>query len=440
MQDKKCLPNDRNKAIKFSDGVLMGSWISTNKPKLEEMSKDNEKAKAIVNELNRRKGLSFEEKLEETYEYLQENRCLPSKMNKTIKFSDGTLIGSWISTNKSKLEEMSKDNEKVKALVNELNRRKGLSFEERLEETYEYLQKHESLPSFGDNKIKFSDETIMWHWLNNQKNEIEEMGQNNEKARVIINELNSRKGLSFEGKLEEAYNYLQKNGSLPSQDYKTIKFSDGVLMGSWVGLNRNKLKLAEMSKDNEQARELLYYLDNKNDFAFQKKINEAYNYLQEYGILPSKNTSEVYFSDGKVMNTWIYDKINRSKLENISGDNEKARIILYYVEHRTEILFQKKLNEIYEYVTKTGDVPTQKNKNICFNIDNKPMGKWFDRNKQKIHELYLSGDEFAVKFVNAVLEIKPKYFDRVKKVIEAKEEFEKGKKSKKEVINGRSIQ
>ena len=65
------------------------------------------------------------------------------------------------------------------------------------------------------------------------------------------------------------------------------------------------------------------------------------------------------------------------------------------------------------------------------------MGSWLSTNKQKIYELYLNDDDVVVKFVNAVLELKPKYFDKVKDVIMAKKEFEKG--SEKEVSNGPKI-
>ena len=146
-------------------------------------------------------GLSFEEKLNEVYEYLQENKCLPMKKEKTIKFSDGVLMGSWLVDNRLKLEEMSQNNEKALAIVDELKRRKGLSFEEKLLEAYKYLQENKYLPNQIDKTIKFSDGSFMGLWLYVNKVKLEEMSQNDEQVRVIINELNSQKGLSFEKKV-----------------------------------------------------------------------------------------------------------------------------------------------------------------------------------------------------------------------------------------------
>ena len=194
--------------------------------------------------------------------------------------------------------------------------------------------------------------------------------------------------------------------------------------------------MKKLSQSNGKARFIIDYLDNKKDFLFQRKLDEVYDYMRKYGILPSKNDKDVYFSDGKLMGTWLYNKSNNLKISKIAENDEKAKLILYYREHRDEIIFQKKLNEMFNYIVKYGAIPIQKNKSV-FSVDDTFMGKWLYRNKQKIYELYLKGDELALKFVSAVLEINPNYFDSVKKVIEAKCEFEKG--NEKEASNGPKI-
>ena len=435
LQENKYLPNQIDKTIKFSDGSFMGLWLYVNKVKLEEMSQNDEQVRVIINELNSQKGLSFEKKLEEVYDYLLEYGELPNLGDKQIKFNDGVLISSWLSNNKLKLEEMSQNDEQARAIINELKRRRGLSFEEKLLEAYKYLQENKCLPNINDKTIKFSDGPFMGVWLYVNKVKLEDMSQNDERARVIINELNSQRSLSFEEKLNEVYGYLQENKCLPNQRDKTIKFSDGSFMGSW--LKSNKLKLEEMSQKDEQVQVIINELKNLNGLSFEEKLDEVYGYLQENKCLPSQKDKTIKFSDGKFMGNWLFD--NKSKLEGMSQNNEKVRAIINELKRRKGLSFEEKLEETYEYLQKNNNLPNSRDKIIKFS-DGSVMSIWINNNKQKIYKLHLDGDELIVKFVNAVLEIRPKYFDSVKKVIEVKKEFEKSKESKKEANNGRGIQ
>ena len=305
----------------------------------------------------------------------------------------------------------------------------------KLEEVYDYLLEYGELPNLGDKQIKFNDGVLISSWLSNNKLKLEEMSQNDEQARAIINELKRRRGLSFEEKLLEAYKYLQENKCLPNQRDKTIKFSDGSFMGSW--LNSNKLKLEEMSQKDEQVQVIINELKNLNGLSFEEKLDEVYGYLQENKCLPSQKDKTIKFSDGKFMGNWLFD--NKSKLEGMSQNNEKVRAIINELKRRKGLSFEEKLEETYEYLQKNNNLPNSRDKIIKFS-DGSVMSIWINNNKQKIYKLHLDGDELIVKFVNAVLEIRPKYFDSVKKVIEVKKEFEKSKESKKEANNGRGIQ
>ena len=178
------MPVKSDTQVQFSDNVLMGSWLDRNKEKLEELSQTNDIAKAIINELNRRQRLGFEEKIEKAYKYLQETGKLPFLTDSTIKFSDGVLIGGWLFDNKNKIEELSQTNEQAKAIINELNKRKGLSFEEKLEETYKYLQDMGKIPVWGDKQVQFRDNTLMGNWLNNNKQKIYELYLNDDDVAV----------------------------------------------------------------------------------------------------------------------------------------------------------------------------------------------------------------------------------------------------------------
>ena len=425
LQENKCLPMKKDKTIKFSDGVIMGNWLGLNQSKLKKKSEYNEKALAILNELNNRKGLSFDDKLDETYGYLQKYSVLPMSKNQMIKFSDGVIMSNWLSLNKSKLKKKSEYNEKALAIINELNARKGLSFDRKLEKVYEYLQKHNALPVSRNKTIKFSDGVIMSNWLNSNKSKLEEISKYNKIAQAIINELNSRKGLCFEDKIEEVYEYVQKYNALPMPKDKTIKFSDGVLMGNW--LNKNRLKIAKMSKDDETALVIINKLNSRMGLSFEDKIEEVYEYLRKNKSLPNTNDKQIKFSDGVLMGSWF--TYQRLKLEEASKNNKKAEVIVNELNSRKGLSFEKRLEEVYEYLLDCGNLPVISDKYICFS-DNKSISNWLSRNRQKIYELYLTDDALAVKFVNLVLEIKPKYFDKVKEITATKEEFEKGKKKK----------
>ena len=150
------------------------------------MQEYDERARKIIEELNKRKGLSFEEKLEEVYTYLLKHNELPAKSSKKIKFSDNTIIGSWLIKNRKQLEEMQEYDGRARAIIEELNKRKNLSFEEKLEEVYNYLLKHKELPSTKDTTIKFSDGAKMGVWLIKNKIKIINNYNSNENAKRLV--------------------------------------------------------------------------------------------------------------------------------------------------------------------------------------------------------------------------------------------------------------
>ncbi len=247
-----------------------------------------------------------------------------------------------------------------------------------------------------------------------------------------LNNISGIRGLNFEEKLEEAYKYLQETGKLPLLKDSTIKFSDGVLIGGWLFDNKNKIE--ELSQTNEQARAIINELNMRQGLSFEEKLEEVYKYLQDTGNLPVQRDKQVQFSDNVLMGKWLAR--NKDKLEELSQTNEQARVIINEINKRKGLSFEEKLEETYKYLQDMGKIPVWGDKQVQFR-DNTLMGNWFNNNKQKIYELYLNDDDVAVKFVNVVLELKPKYFDKVKDVIMAKKEFEKG--SEKEVSNGPKI-
>ena len=96
---------------KFSSGYSMRFWLDSNKPKIIEISNENEDALYIVNRFSWI--FLFDQHLKEVTDYLKskegQNITGYSKIKK--KFSSGSDMANWISLNKPKIIEVSNENE-----------------------------------------------------------------------------------------------------------------------------------------------------------------------------------------------------------------------------------------------------------------------------------------------------------------------------------------
>ena len=376
------LPALDNTTVKFSDGTAMGIWLSRNKKNLNNIQRKNNKAEAIIEELNKRKGLSLEEKIEEAYEYFIQNGKLPALDNTTVKFSDGTAMGIWLSRNKENVNSIQRTNNKAKTIIEELNKRKGLSFEGKLDQVYNYLLKHNELPSTNNKIIKFNDGVQIGQWLLRNKKKLEEMQEYDERARKIIEELNNRKGLSLEEKIEEAYEYFIQNGKLPALDNTTVKFSDGTAMGIW--LSRNKENVNSIQRTNNKAKTIIEELNKRKGLSFEGKLDQVYNYLLKHNELPSTNNKIIKFNDGVQIGQWLLR--NKKKLEEMQEYDERARKIIEELNNRKGLNFEEKLEQVYNYLLKRNELPAMTNRIIKFN-DGVQMGQWLNSNKKKLEEM-----------------------------------------------------
>ena len=427
------LPKQIDEKTAFSDGVVIGPWLGRYKNKLIEIQETDERARAIIKQLNEQNGLSFEEKLEEAYTYLLEHGDLPKRKDKKTKFSDGVVIGPWLSRYKNKLIEMQDTDEWARAIIQELIRRKRLSFEERLKEVYTYLLEHGDLPKLNEKTAKFSDDILIISWLSRFENKLIEIQETDERARAIIKHLNEQKRLSFEEKLEEAYTYLLEHGDLPKQKDKKAKFSDGVFIGVW--LSRYKNKLIEMQDTDERARAIIKHLNEQKRLSFEEKLEEAYTYLLEHGDLPNQRDKTAKFSDSSRIGNWLFITARR-KLNKMQETDERTRAIIKQLNKQNGLSFEERLKEVYTYLLEHGDLPKSKDKTVKFS-DERPVITWLYNNKIKLIENYSSNQNIK-KLVDLILEIKPNFFDNVLRTLKAKEEF--GTVSKFEEVKQRIIE
>ena len=191
------LPRVSDKKIKFSDGTLIGNWIYYNNKKMRQLRDFVQKAKTITDYLDfvMSKGIyniKFYSQVLEVFNYLKDNKKLPSYDDVTIRLKNGTLMGEWLICNRKKLQEL--DNECALVISNYLEayRRKSeigrgnlLTVDERITEVYEYLVDNGRLPKYNDETVKFSDSVIMGRWLSRNKKKIKEMVQDNRTMMIV---------------------------------------------------------------------------------------------------------------------------------------------------------------------------------------------------------------------------------------------------------------
>ena len=303
------LKNDLTKNSVFSNGSLMIEFIYENKKRLEQ--ENNDKVKFILNYWNQR-NLSNEDKVKEAYLFLQVNGFLPSKSNRKFSFSDGSYLGYWIYAHYDVIKQM--DDEYSKVIINYICKNK-LTFEDKLDEIYNYLLNYNELPS--DKNVKFSNGQIMMYFLNHNRRKIETL--NDEKSLLIKKYWDGFQKLSFADKVREFYAICLNDVQITSDS----KFSDGVNIKNW--LHDNKRRLKQIDDDNFKNI-LINFFGN----TFEEKVVEAYNYICENESIPFQSNKDIKFSDGSYMGMWFA--------------NNKRKI--YYSDDEMVVLLKNKLLEV----------------------------------------------------------------------------------------------
>ncbi len=303
------LKNNLTKNSVFSNGSLMIEFIYENKKRLEQ--ENNDKVKFILNYWNQR-NLSNEDKVKEAYLFLQVNGFLPSKSNRKFSFSDGSYLGYWIYAHYDEIKQMGDEYSKV--IINYICKTK-LTFEDKLDEIYNYLLNYNELPS--DKNIKFSNGEIMMYFLKHNRKKIESL--NDEKSLLIKKYWEGFQKLSFADKVREFYAICLNDIQITSDS----KFSDGVNIKKW--LHDNKRRLKQIDDDNFKNI-LINFFGN----TFEEKVVEAYNYICENESIPFQSNKDIKFSDGSYMGMWFA--------------NNKRKI--YYSDDEIVVLLKNKLLEV----------------------------------------------------------------------------------------------
>lgn len=196
--------------------------------------------------------------------------------------------------------------------------------------------------------------------------------------------------LGFDERLKELHDYLIANGSLPKWDDKDTKFSDNRIMSNWLTQKRTKI-VQEGLQGNEIAKIISEQFRTNPDEQFLLYLEEALEYCKKHGGFPNFDNTDS-FSTGTIIYSWsktYKDKINVFAVE---GNEVAKKLIVYYAPTLDEA-YELHINEMYEFIKANGSLP-KKSLNLKFS-DGKLMSAWLNKNKKKIAQSGLDGDERA---------------------------------------------
>lgn len=324
-----------------------------------------------------------------------------------------------------------------------MNKAKKITTSEKLFEFLEAMSKNNNKLIGQNSNLKFSDNTNMnQFWNNNRETIIDLIKTNkeyskryNDSCEVLIN-LYSKykkrkikvKTISFEDKLLEFLEAMHKNNDNIILTTSKLKFSDGVFMNQFLKNNREKIYTLITTKNNIFIKKYPKCCENIiNDYMLIKAKSKDISLtdeerLIEYLIAMSKNnnklikqTSNLRFSDGISMRYYwnIYkEKIIKLLSENMDEylkDYKGAckTIIDAYKEYKNYLIkkennlildFNRKLLEYLKAMNKNNNKIINQRSNIKFS-DGTNMGSFFNNNREKIYEkLIKENNKFLKKY------------------------------------------
>ena len=324
-----------------------------------------------------------------------------------------------------------------------MNKAKKITTSEKLFEFLEAMSKNNNKLIGQNSNLKFSDNTNMNQFWNNNRETIidlikinkEYSKRYNDSCEVLIN-LYSKykkrkikvKTISFEDKLLEFLEAMHKNNDSIILTTSKLKFSDGVFMNQFLKNNREKIYTLITTKNNIFIKKYPKCCENIiNDYMFIKSKSKNISLtdeerLIEYLIAMSKNnnklikqTSNLRFSDGISMRYYwnIYKekivKLLSENMDNYLKDYKEAckTIIDAYKEYKNYLIkkennlildFNRKLLEYLKAMNKNNNKIINQRSNIKFS-DGTNMGSFFNNNREKIYEeLIKENNKFLKKY------------------------------------------
>ena len=335
--------------------------------------------------------MSFEEKLNYIQtEFIDKNEHFP-KDKDTQRFSDGTLIGSWLGCNKEKIMKEAENGNETALQICKLRNWGVDLFTERLNYIQtEFFNKNKPLPKKKDTQ-RFLDGTSIGGWISNNKDKIMKKAENGNEIAFQLVKLKKWKVDIFAEKLNYiGAEFIDKNEPLP-KDKDTQKFLDGTSIGGWISNNKEKI-MKEAEKGNETALQIVKLKNWKVDI-FAEKLNYiGAEFIDKNESLPKFGDAQK-FSDGTSIYGWISNNKEKIMKEAEKGDGIFLQICK--LKHWGIDMFTERLNYIgAEFIDKNESLP--KSGDARRFSDGTSICRWIDANKEKIMKEAEKGNETAL--------------------------------------------
>ena len=336
-------------------GGMIGKYLSHNKEKIIELSKENSDAKYICDYFGwLEKKATIEEILKEIRKYLEEHsgitnpRIIDYKMQTT-----GGKIGIYLSNKKEKIINMSDENIDAKYICDYFGwLEKKAAIEEILKEIRKYLEEHSGITYYAiiDYKMQTTGGKI-GNYLSNKKEEIINMSDENIDAKYICDYFGwLEKKVTIEDILKEIKKYLEEHHGITNFqkiDYKMQ--TTGSKIGSYLSVHKEEI--INMSDENSDVKYICDYfgwLEKK--ATIEEILKEIRKYLEEHSGITNPRIIDykMQTTGGKI---GIYLSNKKEKIINMSDENIDAKYICDYfgwLEKKAAI--EEILKEIRKYL------------------------------------------------------------------------------------------
>lgn len=268
----------------------------------------------MLEEINKKVDLSFEQKIEEYIELLNQG-YIPKAKEKIIKFSNGNLINLFWSLNKIKIKEK---------LYNDKKYDKGYDLAKQIcvgrliDKKVEFIEllNQGYIPKFNDEETEFyNGEKIKRFWSSN-KEKIKELLNTDLKYKIGYETARESIEKSKFDKIEEFIELLN-NGYKPISDDKITKFSNGEIIRTFWSRHKNEIKerIKTNSKYDKGYDTVHRILDN---LSFDK-IEEFIELLNQ-GYVPKSLDEKTKFSNGESINSF-WTRYSKQVIERLNTDS-----------------------------------------------------------------------------------------------------------------------
>ena len=303
-------------------GGMIGNYLSNNKEKIIEISKENSDAKYICDYFGW--NITKEDILKEIREYLEEHLGITNYQRISDRMqTTGSMIGRYLFNNKEKIIEISKKNSDAKYICDYFEW--NVTKEDILKEIREYLKEHSDITNFAkiDDKMQTTGSKI-GRYLKSHKEEIIEMSKKNSDARYMCDYF--KWNITKEDKLKEIREYLEKHPRITNYGKIDDKMQT---TGSKIGcyLQVHKEEIIEISKENSDAKYICDYFEwNVTKEDILKEIRE---YLKEHSDITNfaKISDRMQTTGGKIGS---YLSNNKKEIIKMSDENSEAKYICEY--------------------------------------------------------------------------------------------------------------